>query len=163
MTTASLETSGARVAALEVALGDAHKLLEVARAEGRQASEARLKLEAQVEADATNLRQTTERMAQALVELRLLPSLVPAGPVSYIALWYADTLKQLGALPRMLKQRLMVEGERIVKIVGVTILPRVHHLAPSFPFLCLFEAFGDTKEGKDARDAARAAVADSAC
>jgi hypothetical protein len=56
MTTASLETSGARVAALEVALGDAHKLLEVARAEGRQASEARLKLEAQVEADATNLR-----------------------------------------------------------------------------------------------------------
>jgi hypothetical protein len=69
MTTASLETSGARVAALEVALGDAHKLLEVTRVEGKQASEARLKLEAQVEADATNLRQTMERMAQALVEL----------------------------------------------------------------------------------------------
>jgi hypothetical protein len=63
----------------------------------------------------------------------------------------------------MLKQRLMVEGEHIVKIVSVTILPRVHHLAPSFPFLRLFEGFGDTKEGKDARDAARAAVADSAC
>jgi hypothetical protein len=48
----------------------------------------------------------------------------------------------------MLKQRLMAEGERIVKIVGVTILPRVHHLAPSFPFLCLFKGFGNTKEGK---------------
>jgi hypothetical protein len=157
--TVSLEASGARVAALEVALGDAQKLLEVARTEGKQASEAQLKLEAQVKADATNLRQTAERMAQALVDLRLLPSLVPASPVSEIALWYAHALRQLGALHRMLKKRLAAEGERIVEIVGATILPRIHHLVPSFPFLCLFEGFGDTKEGKDARDTARAAVA----
>jgi hypothetical protein len=37
--------------------------------EGKQASEAQLKLEAQVEANATSLRQTAERMAQALVDL----------------------------------------------------------------------------------------------
>jgi hypothetical protein len=98
-------------------------------------------------------------MAQALAELRLFPSPVLAGLVLEIALWYADALKQLGALPEMLKQRLMVEGECIVEIIGVTILPRVHHLAPSFLFPCLFEGFGDTKEGKDARDTARAAVA----
>jgi predicted DNA-binding ArsR family transcriptional regulator len=66
---ASLEASGVRVAALEVALGDAQKLLEVACMEGKQASEAQLKLEAQVEADATSLRQTAERMDQALEEL----------------------------------------------------------------------------------------------
>jgi hypothetical protein len=58
-----------RVATLEAALGDAHKLLEVARTEGKQAFEARLKLEVEVEADATNLRQTAERMAQTLAEL----------------------------------------------------------------------------------------------
>jgi hypothetical protein len=58
----------------------------------------------------------------------------------------------------MLKQRLATEGERIVKIVGAAILPRVHHLAPNFPFPCLFECFGDTQEGKDAPDAARAAM-----
>jgi hypothetical protein len=98
-------------------------------------------------------------MAQALAELRILPSPVPVGLVSEIALWYMDPLKHLGALPGMLKQRLTAEGERIVEIVDVTILPRVHHLAPSFSFPCLFEGFGDTKEGKDARDAARAAVA----
>jgi hypothetical protein len=34
-TTVSLETSGARVAMLEVALGDAYKLLDVAHAEGK--------------------------------------------------------------------------------------------------------------------------------
>jgi hypothetical protein len=154
-TTTSLETSGGRVVALEVSLGDAHKLLEVERTEGQQASKARLNLKAQVEADATNLRQTVESMAQALAELRLLPSLVLAGPVSEIALWYADVLKKLGALPGMLKQRLTVEGERIVEIIGFTILPDVHHLAPSFPFPCHFEGFGDTKEGKDARDTAK--------
>jgi hypothetical protein len=59
----------------------------------------------------------------------------------------------------MLKQRLTVDGEHIVKIISATILPLVHHLAPSFPFMCLFEGFGDTKEGKDARDATRAVVA----
>jgi hypothetical protein len=155
-TTTSLETLGGRVVALEVALGDAHKLLEVERAEGQHASKARLNLEAQVEANATNLRQTVESMAQALAELRLLPSLVPAGPVSEIALWYADVLKKLGALPRMLKQRLTMEGERIVEIIGFTILPHVHHLAPSFPFPRHFEGFGDTKEGNDARDTAKA-------
>jgi hypothetical protein len=53
-------------------------------------------------------------MAQALVDLRLLPSLVSTGPVSEIALWYADALRQLGALHRMLKKRLAAEGERIV-------------------------------------------------
>jgi hypothetical protein len=48
----------------------------------------------------------------------------------------------------MMKQRLKVEGERIDEIFGVTILPRVHHLAPSFPFPCLFESFGESKEEK---------------
>jgi hypothetical protein len=45
--------------------------MEDARAEGKQASEARLKLEAQAEAeaDAASLRQTAERMSQALMEL----------------------------------------------------------------------------------------------
>jgi hypothetical protein len=51
----------------------------------------------------------------------------------------------------MLKQRLAAEGEHIVEIFGATILPRVHHLTPSFPFPSLFEGFGDTREGKDAR------------
>jgi hypothetical protein len=97
-------------------------------------------------------------MAQALAELRL-SSLAPDGPVSELALWYADVRKQLGALPGMLKQRLAAEGEHIVKIIGATILPRVHHLAPNFPFPCLFEGFGDTTEGKDARDTPRAAGA----
>jgi hypothetical protein len=46
MTTVSLKTSETRVEALEVSLGDAHKLLEVVRVEGTQASEARLKLKA---------------------------------------------------------------------------------------------------------------------
>jgi hypothetical protein len=59
----------------------------------------------------------------------------------------------------MLKKRLATEGERIIEIIGATILPRVHRLVPSFPFLRLFEGFGDTKEGKDAQDTARAAVA----
>jgi hypothetical protein len=53
-TTVLLETSRARVAVLEVALGDAYKLLEVTRVEGKQASKGQLKLEARVEADATN-------------------------------------------------------------------------------------------------------------
>jgi hypothetical protein len=102
-TTALLATSGVRVEALEVVLGDTHKLLEGTHAEGKQASEAWLKLKAQVEVDAKNLHQTAERMAQALAELRLLPSSILAGLVSEIALWYADALKQLRALPGMLK------------------------------------------------------------
>jgi hypothetical protein len=59
----------------------------------------------------------------------------------------------------MLKQRLETKGERIVEIVGATILPRVHHLAPSSPLPCLFEGFGDSQEGKDAQDTTRTAVA----
>jgi hypothetical protein len=39
-------------------------------------------------------------MARALVELQLLPSPVPVSLISEIALWYADTLEQLGTLPR---------------------------------------------------------------
>jgi hypothetical protein len=101
------------------------KLLEDACTEGKQASEAQRKLEAHAEADAASLCQTAERMAQAQEELRLLPSPVPAGPISEIALWYADALRQLGALLGMLKQRLAAEREHIVEIIGATILPRV--------------------------------------
>jgi hypothetical protein len=59
----------------------------------------------------------------------------------------------------MLKQRLETEGEHIIEIIGTTILPRVHHLSPIFLFPCLFEGFGESKEGKDAQDTARAAIA----
>jgi hypothetical protein len=59
----------------------------------------------------------------------------------------------------MLKQRMKAEGEHIVEIVGVTILPHVHHIAPSFPFPLLFESFSESMDGKTAQDAARAAVA----
>jgi hypothetical protein len=58
----------------------------------------------------------------------------------------------------MLKQSLKVEGEHIIEIVGVTILPRVHHLTPSFLFPRLFESFGESNEGKAAQDATRTAV-----
>jgi hypothetical protein len=59
----------------------------------------------------------------------------------------------------MLKHRLKAEGEHIVEIIGVTILPHVHNLAPGFPFPCLLESFGESKEGKVAQQATRAAVA----
>jgi hypothetical protein len=59
----------------------------------------------------------------------------------------------------MLKQRLETEGECIVEIVSATILPRVHRLVPILLFPCLFEGFGEIKEGKDTQDAARAPVA----
>jgi hypothetical protein len=155
----SLESLAARVPRLEAALESTQKLLEAARAEGKQASKAHLKLAAHAKTDAEGLRQSTERMAGALAELRLLPSPIPAGPISEIALWYADALRHLGTLLGMLKQRLETEGEHIVKIVGTTILPRVQHLSPSFLFPCLFEGFSKSKEGKDTQDTARAAIA----
>jgi hypothetical protein len=87
-------------------------------------------------------------MSRALAELQLLPSPVPAGSILKIALWYADVLKQLETLPGKLRQRLEAEGERIADIVGITILPRVHHLAHGFPFKRLFKAFGDHMRGR---------------
>jgi hypothetical protein len=82
-----------------------------------------------------------------------------ASLISEIALWYAVVQERLTTLPGMLKQRLKAEGECIIEIVGVTILPRIHHLAPSFLFPRLLESFGESKEGKAAQDATRAAIA----
>jgi hypothetical protein len=66
---------------------------------------------------------------------------------------------QLETLLEMLKQTLKADGERIVEIVGTTILPRVHHLTPQFPFRRLFEGFGDSGAGWATQHAARDAVA----
>jgi hypothetical protein len=59
----------------------------------------------------------------------------------------------------MLKWKLKAGGERIIEIVGNTILPGVHHLALGFPFQCLFEGFGDNKAGWAVQQAARPAIA----
>jgi hypothetical protein len=48
----------------------------------------------------------------------------------------------------VLRQKLKTDEERITKIVGNTILPRVYHLALSFPFQPLFEGFGDHEAGQ---------------
>jgi hypothetical protein len=89
-------------------------------------------------------------MARALVEYN-----------SSSAMFWSVRYQRLlsGTLPGILKRRLEAEGERIIEIIGVTILPSIHDLAPSFPFPHLFESFGESKEGKAAQDTARAAVA----
>jgi hypothetical protein len=50
--------------------------------------------------------------------------------------------------------------ERIIEIVGNTILPGVHHLALGFLFQCLFEGFGNNKAGQAVQQAARPTIAD---
>jgi hypothetical protein len=82
----SLEVSVVRVAGLEAALVSTKKLLESARAEGKLASEAQLKLVAHAKTDTEDLRLTMEKMDRAQVELQLIPNPIPMGLVSEVAL-----------------------------------------------------------------------------
>jgi hypothetical protein len=154
-----LEVTAAKMTNLEAFLESAQKRLESVREEEKLASDARLNPAMQISADTESLREIAEGTSRALTELQLLPNPISVDPVLEIALWYADVLKQLETLPKKLRQKLEAKGKCIVKIVGVTILPRVHHLAPSFRFQRLFESFGKHKEGKAAQQSARSAIA----
>jgi hypothetical protein len=48
----------------------------------------------------------------------------------------------INCLPDVLRQRLRTKGEHVVKVVGYTILLRVHCFSPNFPFVRIFERFG---------------------
>ena len=57
---------------------------------------------------------------------------------------------QLAALPELLTARARCEGRQGVEAAARLILPRVHQLAPSFPFAALLEEFATPEEESEA-------------
>ena len=67
---------------------------------------------------------------------------------------------QLEALPELLTARARREGQQVVEVTARLILPRVHHLAPGFPFAALLEDFATPEEENEANAAVEPVVHD---
>ena len=64
--------------------------------------------------------------------------------------FFSDLAGQLAALPDLLAARAHREGRQIVDAAAQLILPRVHHLAPGFPFDALLDEFDTPEEESEA-------------
>ena len=60
--------------------------------------------------------------------------------------FFANFAGQLEALPDLHAERATREGRQIVEATAELILPRVHHLAPGFPFDALLDEFATPEE-----------------
>jgi hypothetical protein len=74
--------------------------------------------------------------------------------------FFANLAGQLEALPDLYAARATREGRQIVEATAELLLPRVHHLAPGFPFDALLEEFA-TPEEEAAAVAAVASVVEA--
>ena len=70
----------------------------------------------------------------------------------------AHPVGQLGALLELLTARARREGQQVVEATARLILPRVHHLAPSFPFAALLEDFATPEKENEANAAVEPVV-----
>jgi hypothetical protein len=148
------ETSATIVAERDAHIARLTTHLEKALEDKKVATIARAGAETLVDNTTTMLRGLAIRTRQALVTLGLdLPN-VPSSPLPGISLWYVDVMERVNSLPERPRQTLQMEGERIVDIIGNTILPRVYFFAPSFLFAQIFKRFGEDPAGKATEEAA---------
>ena len=101
------------------------------------------------------LARTQRRLADLMPKVYLRPAQLEDRP-SFDSLlhFFANFAGQFGVLPEVFDERALREGKQIVEALAELVLPRVHHLAPGFPFDALLEEFANEEE----EDAALAAV-----
>ena len=86
-------------------------------------------------------------IADTMPKLDLKPAqLEDCSSLSGLLKFFANFAGQLEALPDLLAERATREGKQIVEALAELILPRVHHLAPGFPFDALLEEFATEDE-----------------
>ena len=95
-----------------------------------------------------------ERVHEAAAEAATSPGLesrpLQDRSIGDIANSLAHLAGQLGALPELLTARARREGQQVVEATARLILPRVHDLAPGFPFGALLEDFATPEEENEA-------------
>ena len=92
--------------------------------------------------------------------LGLTPAPLQDCTLSALIPFFANLAGQLEALPDLYAVRATREGRQIVEATAGLLLPRVHHLAPGFPFDALLEEF-DTPEEEAAAIAAVKSVVEA--
>ena len=91
-------------------------------------------------------------------KLDLRPAQLEDCSLSGLLPFFANFAGQLEALPDLLAERAMREGKQIVEAIAELILPRVHHLAPGFPFDALLDEFATPEEEAVAIAAVRSVI-----
>jgi hypothetical protein len=154
-----LDMSAEELAGLKKSREDLLELMESSQRVNRQLEKTKAEAEAHLAIQAKHLQPLCGGVLQTLSALGLPVDPVPAASLSGIISWLTDTVGKLEALPEVLAKKVTTDGEKIADIIGNTILPRVEHLYPNFPFELLFEKFEEDDEGRAAEAAARAAAA----
>ena len=91
-------------------------------------------------------------------QLGLKPAQLEDCSFSGLLPFFANFASQFEALPDLLAERATREGKQIVEATAELILPRVHHLAPGFPFDALLDEFATPEEEAAAIAAVRSVV-----
>ena len=103
--------------------------------------------------DGDDLLNTARKAAEVMLSLDM-PHEAPADPdFARLRTFYAGMVEKLNELVPKLEAQLVKEGEAIAGAVARTILPRVHFLAPGFPFEALLDPFDEQEDHQAALEA----------
>jgi hypothetical protein len=116
----------------EVRIALLMKPLEEALEDRKVAAIARIEAEGLMQSTSRVLHGLVIRTRRSLEMLGLNPPAIPSNDQAGVCLWFSDVMGRINSLADVLRQRRQTEGERIVEMVGYTILPRVHHF-PQLP------------------------------
>ena len=97
-------------------------------------------------------------IAATMPALGLTPAPLQDYTLSDLVPFFANLAGQLEALPDLYAARATREGRQIVEATAGLLLPRVHHLAPGFPFDALLDEFATPEEEAAAIAAVRSVV-----